>query len=123
MEFTLTLHVSHKTGQDFPLNFHVSIQGTFTYESNNIIISMGHFFGWHLKHEGWSLNFFKLRLECMNNWKKVGSEEIWKKESALLKWNFMKIYKLERMITFIDQPRYSSFTIIYHIYWQIRGII
>jgi hypothetical protein len=40
MEFTLTLLVSHNIGQNFPLNYHVSIQGTFTYESNDIIISM-----------------------------------------------------------------------------------
>jgi hypothetical protein len=40
MEFTLTLCVSHNTAQDFPLNFHFSIQGTFAYESNDIIISM-----------------------------------------------------------------------------------
>jgi hypothetical protein len=33
------------------------------------------FFGWPLEHEGWSLHFFKLRLDFMHSWKKVGLEE------------------------------------------------
>lgn len=32
-------------------------------------------FGWPLEHEGWSLHLFKLRLDFMHNWKKVGLEE------------------------------------------------